>query len=724
MISLNGKWLYIVLAEHANFIISSNELENEIISVSKVYNNPFPYCIFQFNSDFHQNFTINIFNNTEKSVDSNRSNSTINKLTSHCLLNAGKMYHHFDDPLTIYKQIINRKEKYHHHYPLGIHTSICYCPTHASCNCNVDWLGKVYPGQTLHIDLCLPYNNNEESRILLVETYNDNLPLIACKVYSQMESKQTFYGKHSKMVNFTISSNQSTRCELFVTAQPDLYTHYEAFYIQVLPCPLGFALHNDICDCDPQLSPYTEKCIINYRTVKRLANCWISGNTGENSTKYYVSSNCPILYCSQTATLLNVQKPDTQCQQHRTGTLCSQCKPGYSLVLGSSKCKKCTNAHLAFITLILLNGLLLFAVIFFLNLILYMNVININNFSLHLQTRLIKPLYAYVAIVNLGLYFEMCVYDGMDTYVKKWIHLTYPTFLVLIACLFIVASRYSSKLFRLTHNRSLPVLSTLFVFTYTNVLQIISSVFLYTTITSLPSMQFRIVWYLDPNIKLFGWKFLLLLIVCLVLAILLLILNAILLFTKTLMRFSVVHRLKPIIDALQGPFRSQYYYWMGMHLLIRNAILLISRSVLEKQLNISMVCIIIMIGAIVQSYIKPYKNKFINFQETLLLCNYVILSVLLLFDGGELLNIIVLNVMIGLSFLQFMLIMAYHIYLFVFMHYCTRVQEPTRAVWTKIKALCCHRRQTNYSNETIQLQIPEITFDYSEFQDSLVGLNS
>ena len=727
LLKLNGKWLHISLAEHAKFTVSSNVLDKEIISVSKVFNNPFPYCIIQLNSDFYQNFSINIFNNTERSVDSNRSNSTINKLTSHCKLNVGRKY--CEDPLVIYKQIINYKQKYQ---PLGIHTDICHCPANASHNCSVDWLGKVYPGQTLTVDLCLPYNNEENSlRILCVESYNDYLPPNACKVYSQLESKHVVFGKQSIKVNFSIASNHSTRCELFLTAQPDLYVHYDTFNIQIVPCPLGFALRNDICDCDPQLGPYTEECVINYQVVKRLPNCWISGNTGENSTKYYVANRCPVFYCSQTATFINVQQPDTQCRQHRGGMLCSQCKPGYSLVLGSSKCKKCSNVHLTFITLLIFNGLLLFAVIFILNLtvtvgtfnplILYINIIQINDFSLHLQSRLIKPLYIYAAIVNLGLYFEMCVYDGMNIYAKKWIHIAYPMYLVLIACLFILASRYSNKLFRLTHKRSLPVVATLFVLIYTNELQSISSAFLFTTITSLPSMQFRVVWYLDPNIKLYGWKYLLLFMVCLILLMILLILNAILLFTRTLMRFRVIHRLKPIIDALQGPFKSQYYYWMGIHLLIRNAMLLISN--LEKDLSITVECIIVLIGVIVQSYLQPYKNIITNFQEVLLLCNYIILSVLLLFNGGELFNIIVLNVMIGLSFLQFMLLIVYHIYAFAFIHHCIKVQDATRGVWTKIRTLCWNRRQNDHNNEITELQIPKVSFNYSEFQEPLLGLD-
>ena len=106
------------------------------------------------------------------------------------------------------------------------------------------------------------------------------------------------------------------------------------------------------------------------------------------------------------------------------------------------------------------------------------------------------------------------------------------------------------------------------------------------------------VWILDPSIKLYEWKFLFLLIVCLIL-LLLLILNAILLFTKTLMRFSIIYYLKPFIDAVQGPFKNQFYYWIGVHLLIRNAMLLI--SILEKHLSITIGCIILLTGAVVQS---------------------------------------------------------------------------------------------------------------------------
>ena len=111
------------------------------------------------------------------------------------------------------------------HYPLGIHTNICYCSPLGHYNCSVDWLGMVYPGQTLTVGLCLSYNN-EETSILCVETYNDNLPTTACKVYDLIGSKYVFNGSHNQG---TIASNHSTMCKLFLTAQPELYAYYDTF---------------------------------------------------------------------------------------------------------------------------------------------------------------------------------------------------------------------------------------------------------------------------------------------------------------------------------------------------------------------------------------------------------------------------------------------------------------------------------------------------------------
>ena len=74
--------------------------------------------------------------------------------------------------------------------------------------------------------------------------------------------------------------------------------------------------------------------------------------------------------------------------------------------------------------------------------------------------------------------------------------------------------------------------------------------------------------------------------------------------------------------------------------------------------------------AIVHGYIHPYNNNLINFQELVLLFNYLVLCFLMLFNESELLNIIAVNVLVGASFIQFLLILAYHAFAFVNTGHC------------------------------------------------------
>ena len=135
-----------------------------------------------------------------------------------------------------------------------------------------------------------------------------------------------------------------------------------------------------------------------------------------------------------------------------------------------------------------------------------------------------KPLRVFISFANLDLGIETCFYNGMDSYAKTWLQLFFPFYLIIIAASIIIASRYSYRILRLTYSRSLPVLATLFLLSYTGVLRTALTVlFSYSTITHLPSGHQQIVWSIDhdASVPLFGVKFTLLFITCLVLFLLL-----------------------------------------------------------------------------------------------------------------------------------------------------------------------------------------------------------
>ena len=146
-----------------------------------------------------------------------------------------------------------------------------------------------------------------------------------------------------------------------------------------------------------------------------------------------------------------------------------------------------------------------------------------------------------VSLTNLHLSFELCFYNEMDDYAKTWLQLMFPIYLIFIATLLIITSRYSTTIQRLTARRALPVLATLFLLSYTKVLLTVSNVlFSYTSITHLPSNHTTLVWSVDTSVPLFGVKFVVLFITSCVLFMLLVVFTVILTCSNILLRFRVL----------------------------------------------------------------------------------------------------------------------------------------------------------------------------------------
>ena len=66
--------------------------------------------------------------------------------------------------------------------------------------------------------------------------------------------------------------------------------------MQLPSCPVGFALKNGICDCDPLLPPDIDTCYIEQSAIRRPATMWITAHVQSEDTKY-VTGNCPMDYC-------------------------------------------------------------------------------------------------------------------------------------------------------------------------------------------------------------------------------------------------------------------------------------------------------------------------------------------------------------------------------------------------------------------------------------------
>ena len=435
---------------------------------------------------------------------------------------------------------------------------ICYCFEDNTYDCYIDEISSVYPGQMIYLNLIniLGYEYDYIS-----VTARTGLPT-SCRIGKNSELVQLIH-KNCTKLQFTIQGTKEW-CELFLS-----YSQTDAviFYVKFLPCPPGFSLNKleGYCQCDPLLTSTNiisiSSCNINDQTIFHPGNSWIRITTNHT---FKVSPHCPFHYCSPYSSYLNLSNPNFQCQFNRAGLLCGQCKNGLSTVFGTSKCKHCSNAFLSITIAIASAGILLVFSLFMFNLtvvdgtinafILYINIVSINSFIIftHEQT---AAAHVLVSLANLDFGIEMCFYNGMDDYSKTWLQLAFPVYIIFIAMLLIITSRYSNKVQRLTARRALAVLGTLFLLSYTKILRTVSYVlFFYSTITDLPSNKTTIVWSVDANVPLFGAKFIALFIACLILFIIIIPFNVVLTFTRILSRHRTINYFKPLLDAYQGPY--------------------------------------------------------------------------------------------------------------------------------------------------------------------------
>ena len=732
VITLESDSAYIKVMEGSNITFIDNDYVKQLIQIKAKDYTPYPLCMFQYDTlalknvshSLMKNYSISFYGGYKlpsyfTEVDSSVTFS-INYYTFHCkwlrkTIFYGSDYH----PGDINKQIIHTDDR-----NMYQHTRVCYCFMNNTYDCSLDLLGPAFPGQVLQVNLCVPHEpDSNEVFILYAETHNTFLPSSACKVANQNQLINTITNS-PRTYNFTIVSDSTNECELFLTAEPDLYKRYDAFYVQLLPCPIGFTLQDGVCDCDHVLSTVIDKCYIDYSTIRRPANSWIVARTQANDTKYLVSS-CVMDYCLPYSSNVNLLYPDLQCQFNRGGILCSQCPHPLSMILGSSRCMKCTNVHILITIIVIVAGILLVVLLYVLNLtvtngsingiIFYANIVSINDSVFLVNNNVFKPIRVFISFTNLDLGIETCFYNGMDSYAKMWLQLFFPSYLIIIAVSIIVASRYSTRILRLTYTRSLPVLATLFLLSYTGVLRTVLTVlFSYSTITHLPSGHHQMVWSIDASVSLFGIKFTILFITCLVLLLLLIPFNIMLLFTRCFLRFRIVNRFKPLLDAFQGSYKDKYYYWVAVHLVLRS--LFFTFYGFPEKLKLILSTMLLIIFGIYSGYVRPNKNKVVNIQELLLLINLTIMYAVS-YQGSIFFT--VTNVMISLAFVQFGTIVFYN-----FLTYTCHCDIICMLQTTKQKLmikLCKKKSLSCASNNIALLNVPERTYNYNEYRDGLVS---
>ena len=463
-------------------------------------------------------------------------------------------------------------------------------------------------------------------------------------------------------------------------------------FIVTCSCPLGFQNSDSMCTCvcHKVLQQYNAECDFETSSIIRKGNFWITYT--ESIGDYLIYPNCPFDYChpkrSNITVNLNIPNgSDAQCASNRAGTLCGACQPGLSVSLGSSRCLSCPTYWpwlvITIVVAFILAGIALVILLLVLNLtvavgtlnaiIFYANIVAANR-SVIFQTSEISFATVFISWLNFDIGFDTCFYDGMDTYVKTWLQLAFPLYIIFLVAIIMKLSNFSDTFGHLIGQKDpVATLATLVLLSYTKFLQIVITVFSSATLKYFNGSR-KYVWLPDATVDYIASKHVLLFVVA-VLILLVGLIYTLLLFLWQWLLCCRMKRIKWIrnqklnyfMEMYVIPYTPTHRYWTGLLLLIRVSIYLVSAFNPSSDPRITLSSTIFILSFlflyIAMFGVRMYKHWLINAMETLTYFNLIALSIFTWYitdaEGNQ---EAVTNVSVGITFVQLLAVLLYHVF--------------------------------------------------------------
>ena len=687
--------------QHTHLIITGNHAEHTgggiNVETECVLNSP--VCFFQVSSYVNHNRcllnTLNatVFGNTANYSGKNIYGGSIDNCN---MINSKKFIPHLN-----FSKIFNVTRNSHEHNSsiASNPRKICIKPHKRrgqdNLQCNIKHEENIYPGQTFTIDAVIQGQHrglvpgtvyarlNREGIYLEQANYIQALPTI----------------KHTKLTYRVYSKLQNVQAQLYLTveeegANPHAFT--TNITLKIKDCPFGFKLDHkssqSACRCtDLQTNGQVKgriKCSISEHIwIRYYPRLWI-GSVDDRTTSTKVIAlciTCPRDYCKNSSIILPLEggsfNSTLQCAFNRSGVLCGACSEGNSVILGSSKCQKCSNLYLLLLFFFAFAGLALIFFISFLNLtvsvatlngiIFYANIVQIYSFFIFNEES--SFLKIFISWLNLDFGINLCFFDGMDGLSKALLQFAFPTYLWLIAGVIILLSKRYELIMKLFGSNIVQVLATLILLSYTKIIRA-STDALHCTRLILPTTN-SFHWSMDGNLNYFEGNHKVVFTIGALFGIISLPFSIILLCIGHLPRisnwplFSWINKLKPFFDCYTGTLSSRGRFWVGL-LLIARIILLVVYSFNISGSEIMKMSITVLMTLFLLLFVNlftkgVYSKHYLNILESFSITNLGSLFIGLLccyYYNLYLAKIVIVKVSVGICFISFVLVITYHVY--------------------------------------------------------------
>ena len=515
---------------------------------------------------------------------------------------------------------------------------------------------SIFPGSTFKIFMnSLDFDNNPVTSFLYSfprsAKPSDHVELDPTQAVRQIPGLTT-----SSIVDFTVFAPENST--VFIDLYATIGGPKATVEVKVASCLPGFSLGSTdgsnrlSCLCSEFIrTRLGSTCNLTDHTVALPTNYWVGTKTTDNGG-YIIQfvSTCPINYCREGVTNIDLRDPDQLCVQSRRGTLCGACKEGFSSVFGTAECQKCSDAWLATLALFALIGILMVTVAFLLDitithrhingLFFYSNIVMVNA-NIFFQGNQRGFLFWFLSWVNLDIGFPLCFYDGMTESSKAGLQYVFPTYIIVMIAAIIVISQHSLRMQRIISQLDgIHVLVSMFYISFLKLFRTVIDTFTFVTIAT-EGERNKTIWFFDGTQDISDPISIFLIVLgSLTLTGFILPYMVFFTFSTYIQRCDNSTRLNAYVDASLAPYKNNLRFWFGARLLLTSVIYIIiaNRGTDNPKFSLTMELSLLVGFTVIQAFIRPFKSLGVAILDLSFLLNLIALTLRALYtiQNGEL----------------------------------------------------------------------------------------
>jgi hypothetical protein len=280
-----------------------------------------------------------------------------------------------------------------------------------------------------------------------------------------------------------------------------------------------------------------------------------------------------------------------------------------------------------------------------------------------------------ISWLNLELGIDTCYFPGMDAYIKAWLQLAFPAYVILLVISVIIISSYSTKFSNLIGKKNpVATLATLILLSYAKLLEVCFNS-LSVGALEYPNNSSEMLWLPDATVKYLSGKHIPLFIAAIVILLAGFIYTILLFSWQCLLhlpkwkifKWSRNPRIQTFIETYHAPYTPKHRYWTGLLLIARVILHIVAITNVSSDPTIGFMSISVVVVFLIFlkgfTMRRMYKNWSIDVLETSLLLNIFIFTISAWYSLGNFKGAIA-YASVTVAIMALLLIILCHVYLY------------------------------------------------------------